>query len=95
MAIAWGMIFVLLAILGLALILLGQFVKNRAFRSWGLVILGLVVFIAPMFYYLDRVGDDWNFTLTAGDIVIFGTLSFLGGMAVILGVMGARKPQRT
>jgi hypothetical protein len=93
--IAWGMIFIMLAVLGLVLVVLGQLTRNLPVRSWGFVLFGLIAFIAPMFYYLDRMGDDRNFAPTAGDIVLLGTLSFLGGMAVILGVTDARKPQKS
>ena len=94
--IAWGMVFIMLAVLGLVLVVLGQLTRNLPVRSWGFVLFGLIAFIAPMFYYLDQVGDDWSaFTPTATDIFILGTLSFLGGMATILGVMAARKPQMT
>ena len=93
--IAWGMILIILAMLGLVLIVLGQLTKNRSPRSWGFVLLGIIVFVAPMLYYLDQVGDEWAaFTPTATDIFLLGALSFLGGMATIVGAMDLLRPQK-
>lgn len=93
--IAWGMILIMLAVLAMALIVIGQLARRRLMRSYGFILGGLMAFAVPMARYISEAGDDWTaFTPTAADILVLGCLSFLGGMMTIFGLMDMKEAQR-
>ncbi len=77
----------ILIIIGIVLLVIGRSRKDRTIEGYGETILGLTIFALPMAFFLDKVSDDWDaFVPSIGDIVLLGTMSFVGGMSAALGL---------